>query len=126
MPIYDYQCECGNTFEAIAEIDQQRLPCSCGKKAKRIISASGVNCANEDADWIKSVAEVVNKNSENPYTQEFLKHPNRTNLRRHLSSSGLRHAEPGESFKPPPPVDTRRHAERLFRERQRKNRVEVR
>jgi len=126
MPLYDYECECGYIFEAIASIDQQKLPCICGKKATRIISASGVNCVNESPSWIKSVVEVIDKKSRNPHTRKFLKHPTRQNLRRHLSSSGLRHAEPGESFDPPLAVDTRRHADRLFRERQRKHRVEVR
>jgi len=126
MPLYDYECECGELFESIESPEVTELECHCGAMAQRIISFGGQYCANEDADWIKSVVEVVNKKSENPYTQEFLKHPNRTNLRRHLSSNGLRHAEPGESFDPPPALNIERHGDRVFRERQRKNSLEVR
>jgi len=126
MPIYDYECECGNTFESIEKILDMEIQCSkCEQTAKRIISGSGQYCANEDADWIKSVVEVTNKKSRNPHTREFLKHPNRTNLRRHLSSSGLRHLEPGERFDPPKPFDVERHGNRVFRERQRKGRLEI-
>ena len=128
MPIYDMECPNGNIFEAIANVEDETIPCpECGQQSKRIISVSGVHCANEDAAWIRSVVDVVDKKSTNPQTLEFIQNPTRTNLRRHLESTGLRHAERGERFGAlAPPFNAQRHAEKLFRHRQKKNAIEVR
>ena len=38
MPIYEYECECGNVFEKLA-YDLRNKPCpECGTTAERIIS----------------------------------------------------------------------------------------
>ena len=40
MPLYDYSCQCGKTFEDNAPIAECKEPadCDCGQKAKRIIT----------------------------------------------------------------------------------------
>lgn len=39
MPIYTFQCKCGNTFDSPAKIGQESTTChKCTKKAKKIFS----------------------------------------------------------------------------------------
>jgi hypothetical protein len=104
MPIYEMQCEdgsCGLVFETIANIDEQVDCLRCGFSAKRLIAASGVNTANQDADWIRSVLDVVDKDSSKPETREFLKRPTRDNMHNWMRAEGVRHYEKGERKRPP-------------------------
>lgn len=98
MPIYDYQCsKCGHTEERFESIGTTMVVCPrCKNLARRIVSTRSVNTANEDAPWIRSVIEVVDKDSKKPHVVEFLKNPTRTNYRRWMKGEGLRHLEPGE------------------------------
>lgn len=97
MPLYDMECPCGNIFEVIAKVDEDVLPCpECGKDAKRILSPGGVNTFNNDAGWIKSVLEVVDKDSRAPHVIEFRKNPTRENYHRWMKKEGLRPMDPGE------------------------------
>ena len=124
MPIYDFKCEkCGKIFEKIAGINET-VSC-CGVPSKRVITQSGVFCANEDADWIRRVIPAVNKKSKVPETQEFLKSPTRSNLKKHLKASGLRWLEPGEPDGPTKKFDVDRHAERIIQHRHKKDRIEL-
>jgi putative FmdB family regulatory protein len=104
MPIYEMQCEdgtCGALFEILAAADEQVTCPYCGFSCKRLISASGVNTANQDADWIRSVTEVVDKESSKPEAREFLRHPTRDNMHNWMKAEGIRHYESGESLRPP-------------------------
>lgn len=38
MKVRDYRCECGKVFEAFVN-DDSPVRCSCGKSAKRLLSA---------------------------------------------------------------------------------------
>jgi putative FmdB family regulatory protein len=104
MPLYDYECEDGSCcalFETLAGIDEHVECPYCGFSAKRLISVSGVNVANQDAEWIRSVTEVVDKDSNKPATREFLKEPTRKNYHAWMKSEGIRPYEPGERKTPP-------------------------
>lgn len=131
MPLYDYQCtECGEIQERYCGLINDRpesLNCpQCTGVSKRIISASGVNCSNDDASWVRTVVDVVNKKSNNPATQEFIKNPTRANLKNHLSANGLRHVEPGERFgKVSPSFDIAKHVEKVVQYRRDKNCIRV-
>ena len=35
---------------------------------------------NQDADWIKSVVDVVDKDDKSPHVQEFIRNPTRDNM----------------------------------------------
>lgn len=110
MPIYDYECkECGHlAVDVIAGIDDQLLDCpECTRKMERIISMSGVHTANEDAEWIRSVTEIVEKEPHCVASQEFLRSPTRTNLKRWMDAKGLRHIENHHGG--PPLAINRRH-----------------
>ena len=104
MPIYDYECcQCGQVHEVITgpnDTANRVCPvCEIGM-THRIISASGHYLGNQDATWLKSVGEVVDKDS--PAGREFLKNPTRENRRRWMQANGLREYEPGERTKPVP------------------------
>ena len=104
MPIYTWECpECKKEFDLICSIDRRNkimLCPECDNISHRIISASGAFCANEDTEWIRSVIEVVDKDSKAPHVVEFCKNPTRTNYQRWMKGEGLRHLEPGEPMRP--------------------------
>ncbi len=130
MPLYDYQCDnCDHVFEIItASNDEKPHKCPrCGKrKAYRIISVSGTNCANEDAGWIRSVTDVVPKGADaTPMDREFAKNPTRSNYKRWMKSRGLRPLENGEGPSKPKAIDAQRLAEKVWRKRMARNRIEL-
>ena len=104
MPIYDNECmQCG-VFEAIAGYNDTVLMCpKCGKPSHRIISGS--HRTQDDASWIRSVLDVMDKESKEPHTREFLKRPTRENYKNWMKATGLRHFEPGEERQRPQEPD---------------------
>ena len=127
MPIYDFECECcGNVAEHIARIEEEILACeSCGAQAHRIISLTGVHCANQDAEWIRSIVEVVDKESNEPHIAEFRKNPNRTTLRNFMQKQGIRHLEPGEGPTKPDPPNMEKINREVWDKHQKRMRLEI-
>lgn len=128
MPLYDYCCyQCDHTWEVIEAKDNNHvLDCpKCGYGGRRIISIHGANCANEDADWIKSVTEVVPKDSNIPAEREFLRNPTRSNMKEWMKVRGLRHMESGEKPRRPTSLDDHRITRQLMERHMERNRLEV-
>lgn len=100
MPIYDFECtnpDCKNVSEHVVNLGTSEVSCpACGSPAAKIFSPMGAGTFNEDAAWIRSVLEVVAKDSTKPYTQEFLRRPTRANMQRWMRAEGIRHVEDGE------------------------------
>ena len=98
MPLYDYECpQCGKTGEAITRIGEDII-CDCGSKAKRLVSKpAAVN--NQDVPWIRSVREVVSKDSGKRHCEEFLHHPTRINYQNWMKGEGIRPLDNGEKAK---------------------------
>lgn len=96
MPLFDYECIiCGELTERLNPSDIETIMCpKCGANATKIISGSGR--LPDDAPWIKSVVDVVDKANPAPHVQEFVRHPTRANYKRWMRAEGLRHLEPGE------------------------------
>ena len=136
MPIYDYECaSCGHfDRDVLARMEEQFLKCSkCQGVTERIISLSGVHCANEDADWIRSVTEVVDKEDKScRASQEFLKSPTRTNYKRWMDAKGLRHLENHHGGPPPAfdrskqTVDMERINRKVMERRRKRETLEIR
>jgi len=126
MPLYEYHCpDCGNVEERIGKLDERNIDCShCGGTAERKISVSGVNCANDDAPWIRSVLEVVDKDSTAPHVVEFRKNPTRTNYKAWMKGEGIRPAEGGER-RQKKDFNVDRHAEKVWEARQARHRIEI-
>lgn len=97
MPIYDYLCDtCGHEFEAFGKHEDTTTACpECGKSSHRLCTCTGGHMSNEDATWLKSVREVVDKEG-GPHCQAFLKDPTRSNYKNWMKGEGLRPLEPGE------------------------------
>lgn len=127
MPIYEMKCEdgsCGVVFETIAGVNEQvECPC-CGFSCKRLISVPGVNIANQDANWIRSVTEVVDKDSPKPEAQEFLRNPTRANMHQWMKAEGIRHYEQGEQIRPDKPDMSQVHRH-VMEEHMKRNRIEL-
>lgn len=99
MPIYDVECNEGHVTEEILGVEETGCFCRvCGAPAIRILSCgrSEGRVNNEDAPWIRSVAEIVPKKSDKPHCIEFLKNPTRATYKNFVKGEGLRHLEPGE------------------------------
>jgi len=128
MILSDFKCKnknCGFIFEEIITPDVKTLKCPrCGSEAKRIITTSTVNLANEDAPWIRSILEVVDKESNKPETIEFLRNPTRSNYKRWMKAEGLRHLEPGEKPQKPK-IDLDKIKERVLEKYRERTRIEI-
>ena len=133
MPIFDYRCEDGHVVERYAKVNDEELPCErCGKVARRIISVGGTSqyTANQDAPWLKSVLEVVDKDPTKAHCQRFLKEGTRDAYRAWMKGEGIRpapeghHGGPPVATRPPPPDLSKVHNQMLERHRQR-SRIEI-
>jgi putative FmdB family regulatory protein len=91
MPLYDFQCrDCKEIFERFAkQEDRSRLCNKCGGVSKRIVSI-GRSAYREDAPWLESVLDVVDKSDKDPATQAFLSQPNRNNYHAWMKAKGIR------------------------------------
>lgn len=100
MPIYDFECsnpDCKRVAEHVVGLNTTTVACpSCGSEASKVFSPMGAGAFNQDAAWIRSVLEVVAKDSAKPHTREFLKSPTRENMQRWMRAEGIRHLEDGE------------------------------
>lgn len=97
---------------------------SCKGIARKIISIPGSNLASESPDWIKSIREVVEKDSDKPHCQEFLKDPTRDNYKKWMEGEGLRHLEAGEKpGRPTPSPDIAITTDMLMKHRQEKRQL---
>ena len=94
MPVFDNECpECGRIFETVTAYGEHS-PCpKCGSPSNQIITASGQFCANQDAPWIRSVLDVVDKDSTAPHVREFLRNPTRDTHRAWMKGEGIRPME---------------------------------
>lgn len=71
MPLYDYQCECGNAFETLRPMsDRKSAKCpDCGAEAKFRISAPRVALDGTDPDFPGAYAKWA-KNRNQKLKQE--------------------------------------------------------
>ncbi len=128
MPIFDYECcMCGLTHEVITFSDDNEdklCPhCQIGM-AHRIISCGRCYTGNEDAPWLKTVPEVINKDTDNPVAKEFIKNPTRSNYKAWMKSEGLRPLENNEPRKPPP-TNISKIQKEVWHKFQERHRIEI-
>jgi len=126
LKMYDYKCEsCGYVFEELGE-DNAIVYCKkCRCYTKRILGVPGGTNANQDAEWIRSVREVVDKEG-GAHCQEFLKNPTRGNYNKWKKVEGVRDFEQGEKPRKPDPVDVAAITKDVWRRDQERNRITVR
>lgn len=139
MPIYQYECpSCYNQQEHILSVSEMErfeelaetiggvggLLCECGAIMKHIQAIGGQYCSNEDADWIRSVREVVGHDNPLPEAQRFMKDPTRQNYKTWMKAQGLRPLENGEK-RQQPEFDINAHTEKIMQRRQKRRRIEI-
>lgn len=115
MPLYDYDCpKCGYIkVDVIMPPDDRKFRFACPecdhKPMVRAITQSGHYCGNQDAAWLKSVGDVVDKDPSKPHCQAFLKSPTRANYHAMMKGEGIRPMDAGEGpSKPGNPIDDAR------------------
>ncbi len=132
MPLYDFACRSGHKTETDANWKQKEIVCpKCGKKATRCFSPASQYVPNEDAPWLRSVLEVVDKENKAPHVQEFVKNPTRSNYQRWMKGEGIRPLDHTEHGAPPvhkqrPEPDLTPMVKELARRHMERNRIEVR
>ena len=104
MIIYQFQCQdCNKITDEYFNISDcpTSIQCQCKGIATKIISIPGPSLFSESPEWIKSLVDVVEKDSDKKHCNEFLKNPTRDNYKTWLQKEGLRHMEPGENLSRP-------------------------
>jgi hypothetical protein len=129
MIFADFECRSGHVTEVLVHWKQKKITCRCGKTAKRIISVSGQYAGNQDAPWIKSVLDVVDRESTNKHTREFIRNPNRKNYHAWLKGEGIKPVDYTEHGGPPtyknPPLDMTNHHKEVIRRAMERRRIEI-
>jgi putative FmdB family regulatory protein len=132
MPLYDYECgDCGIVAEHFAGFAQTTMPCQCGSQAKRIISVSGQYCGNQDAPWLRSVLDVVDRESTKPHVRAFVQNPTRDNYKRWMKGEKIvpmDHTEGGgpPTYLKPPVPDMKSIKKEIFEKHRARKAIEVR
>jgi putative FmdB family regulatory protein len=134
LRIYDYECRSCGIFEDFGDSEKTSKACpGCGQKAKRIVSIgnSAAYLGNQDAPWIRSVLDVVDKESTKPHVRAFIENPNRENYKRWMKGEGIRpvdytvHGGPPVREKPPEP-DRKAMVDYLYKRHRERKTIEVR
>ncbi len=99
--IADFECPSGHITEHICHWKQKKVVCHCGKKARRIVTPSRAYLGNQNAPWIKSVLEVVDKESQARHVQDFIKNPTRANYKAWMKGEGIKPLDHTEHGGPP-------------------------
>lgn len=127
MVLFDFQCQsCGRIEERMIDRDTETVICTCGGTMTKYFGRSAGARLNDDAGWIKTVVEVVDKDSQAPHVAEFRRNPTRENMRKWMQGEGIRHLEDNEKPNRRPGLDVKRHAEKIMQMRMERNRIEVR
>jgi hypothetical protein len=131
MPIHDFSCFiCGNTEERFVWPEFDWVPCStCQGEMKKLFSFGQSQPIQENANWLPSVLEVVDKESRDPVDKVFLKDPTRTNYLRWMKHHGLR---PLDNERGGPPTakkqvhDLKSITDYCYEQKRKRERIEVR
>ena len=133
MPVLvDFECKKGHITEELCDAEMQEITCpKCRGKAKRIISVGRQFVDDECPPWIRSVLDVVDKDSPKRHVQEFVKNPSRETYKKWMKGEGIRPADYTVHGAPPvfqnrPVVDMTAAHKEVFRKYQERHRLEVR
>ena len=121
----DFECpSCGTIEEHLLERGTDAVVCECGGEARRIVTF-GRTVFREDAPWLRSVLEVVAKDSKIPETNRFLAEPTRANYRQWMKANHIRPLDDGEKPKRPE-LDVHKHTEEIMKMRFDRRKIEIR
>jgi len=131
--LYEYQCEsCGSIIDVYSSINKRPefvLCPDCPGRANQTLAVAGVDTLKESPDWVKTIPEVVEKDSGKAHCDNLIRDPTRKNLVIWLQKEGKRHIEPGE-ISSKPRQRTRADEERInhlcFERFQKRNAINLR
>lgn len=110
----DFECLCGRVYEELTTPETESIGCvACGREARKVISI-GHGAYREDAPWIETVLDILDKDSTKEHVRAFLSEPTRKNWRKWKAGEGLREYCEGEKPVIRNEPDTKRMAERLM------------
>jgi hypothetical protein len=93
---------------------------------RRIITMSGEHTGNQDAPWVRTVDDIIEKDSKDPRDQKFLKSGmTRRDLKTWQKERNLRHMTPGEKPRRPPAPDMEKINKKLTENLIKRNRIEI-
>ena len=83
MPVYEYECDCGEKIEVICHVTeyQKIMGCACGGSAKQVIGHA-FSHRDSDVPWLPSAVKVLQPDGERPVET-------RSELRKYLKLHGL-------------------------------------
>ena len=101
MILSDFECPSGHIHEELVHWKQKKHKCrTCGKTSKKIISKGHLQ-SDENAPWLKSVLDVVDKDNKSAHVQNFVKNPTRQNYKAWMKGEGIRPMDYTERGGPP-------------------------
>jgi len=106
------------------------VPCSnCQGEMNKLFSFGQSQPLTEESPWIRTVLEVVDKESHDPVDKQFIKDPTRTNYHLWMRHHGLRPLE-NERGAPPtakkPQIDLKSVTDYCYQQKRRRDAIEVR
>lgn len=128
MILADFECRKGHINEHLIESSVTVRKCpTCGGRSKRIISQSGQYLGNLDAGWIRSVLDVVDKDSNKQHVREFISNPNRETYKRWMKGEGIRPLDRAEPVRPKVDYEAAKEQRdrRLMDNLMKRNRIEI-
>jgi len=127
MPIYNFSCAiCGMEEERIADFDTEIMPCEfcCGESYKQFSFGQSFE-VREDAPWIRTVLDVVDKESCDPTDRRFISEPNRGNYHAWMRHHNLRPFENSRDFPKKQDIDIESVAHDLLKMKSARERIEL-
>ena len=128
----DFECRrCHQIHEALTEPGRVGRKCpACGGNAKRIISLGRVDTSNESPSWLKSVVDIVDKDSTKAHVREFVRNPTRRTYQNWMKGENIHpvdHTEHGgpPTYKRPQGPDLAKVREEIARKQYERRRVEA-
>ena len=130
MPIYEFSCPiCDNREDRFVWPGFEWVPCSrCQGDMRKQFSFGQSQPIQENANWLPSVLEVVDKESNDPVDRAFLKDPTRTNYKNWMRHHNLRPLE-NERGGPPtaknPKHDLKSITDYCYEQKRKRERIEI-
>jgi hypothetical protein len=125
MIVFDFICSsCGKIEEKFIDRDVEQVECVCGSPMTKYFGNSAGGRLPDETGWLRTIPEVVDKESRTPIDVEMRRNPTRENLKRWMGYHGLRHMEDNEKVSRPK-LDIKRHADAIMKMRMERNRIEI-
>ncbi len=126
-PLYNFSCPiCGLVDERIVDYDTQISPCEfCQGEAAKQFSFGQSFEVREDAPWLKSVIDVVDKESVDLIDRRFIDQPNRKNYQNWMRHHNLRPFENERDFPKRQPENIEVITHELLQMKTARERIEI-